>query len=152
METIVRSVTPIAAPAELVWDILVDFPRYPEWNTFTSRVSTSLALGSPVDMRVHLFPPLAQPQREFVVEHDPSRRRVAWGTTFGSPETGRALRTQEVVRVDAFGSRYITEDAIGGRMRRAIISGFGGAMQRGFDRVGAGLKARAEEEYARRRA
>ena len=34
-DAIVRSVTvQIAAPAQTVWDALVDFDRYSEWNPF----------------------------------------------------------------------------------------------------------------------
>ncbi|MCJ1375382.1 hypothetical protein MMC20_006617 [Loxospora ochrophaea] len=31
--------TTISAPASLVWAALLDFPRYPEWNSFTTRVT-----------------------------------------------------------------------------------------------------------------
>ncbi len=47
----VRSVTvEIAAPAQVVWDVLLDYARYPEWNPYTVRVESSCRLGEPVDL------------------------------------------------------------------------------------------------------
>ena len=42
-DAIVRSVTvQIAAPAQAVWDVLVDFDRYSEWNPFCVEASVFL--------------------------------------------------------------------------------------------------------------
>ena len=53
----------IEAPAQRVWEILVEVERYGEWNPFTTRVDTSLEVGSPVDLYVSLGPfRLKQPE------------------------------------------------------------------------------------------
>ncbi len=45
----------INAPVGFVWQVLLDFERYEEWNEFCPRVKNdSLALGSPVDMMIDL--------------------------------------------------------------------------------------------------
>ena len=95
-------------------------------------------------MKVRLLPGYTRAQREFVTEHDLKRRRVAWGMRIGKPEWGRGHRTQVVYAIDARRSRYVCEDAIGGRLRPVILALFGGAMQRGFDDVSRALKQRAE--------
>ncbi|MGB0143080.1 MAG: SRPBCC family protein, partial [Luminiphilus sp.] len=47
-DAIVRSVTvQIAAPAQAVWDVLVDFGRYREWNPFCVEASGVLEVGEP---------------------------------------------------------------------------------------------------------
>ncbi len=50
----IRTETVVDAPAEAVWDVLTDFPRYPEWNPFLVRVETRLVPGAPVAMTVRL--------------------------------------------------------------------------------------------------
>jgi uncharacterized protein YndB with AHSA1/START domain len=50
-KNLVRSLTvDIAAPAELVWSVLIDLERYPQWNPFTVKVESSLRLGEPVNL------------------------------------------------------------------------------------------------------
>lgn len=38
--------TEIGAPAEVVWTILTDFDKYPEWNPFIVKIKGSLEKGS----------------------------------------------------------------------------------------------------------
>ena len=61
----------IEAPVELVWDILLDFAHYGEWNTFcpSARVD-SLELGSSVDMMVNLGGNLSR-QVEYLCRVEP---------------------------------------------------------------------------------
>lgn len=51
MSHVIESVTvEIDAPATLVWDVLVDYPSYPEWNPYTVAVETTLEVGDPIDL------------------------------------------------------------------------------------------------------
>ena len=45
----------IAAPAERVWAILTDFPSYPQWNPFITRLSGEAKAGTRLD--IYLQPP-----------------------------------------------------------------------------------------------
>jgi uncharacterized protein YndB with AHSA1/START domain len=56
----------IAAPRDVVWAILRDFDAYPEWNPFTTSVTTTLEPGANVEMQVRLRPPKSIHQVEFV--------------------------------------------------------------------------------------
>ncbi|MGA9101163.1 SRPBCC family protein, partial [Aeromicrobium sp.] len=48
---VVTSVTvEIAAPASFVWDVLVDYASYPEWNPYTIAVDTTLEIGERIDL------------------------------------------------------------------------------------------------------
>ena len=40
----------IDAPAAFVWDVLVDYPSYPEWNPYTIAVETTLEIGDRIDL------------------------------------------------------------------------------------------------------
>ena len=57
----------IAAPASVVWEVISDLPRYPEWNRFCIAVRSTLKPGDPIDLHVHLFSK-PQWQREFMTE------------------------------------------------------------------------------------
>lgn len=53
---IVRSITlPIAASAQVVWDVLVDFDRYIEWNPFCVKASGVLEVGEPLSMKLKSY-------------------------------------------------------------------------------------------------
>jgi len=42
----------IDSSAEAIWDTLVDFNRFEEWNPMLRRVNTSMVLGAPVSFEV----------------------------------------------------------------------------------------------------
>jgi len=50
-----RTEIEIAAPASRVWDTLVDFSRYSEWNPFIPEISGELRVGA--ELRVVVAPP-----------------------------------------------------------------------------------------------
>jgi uncharacterized membrane protein len=48
----------IAAPAELVWEILLDFEKYPDWYPFIRKVSVEVRVGSVFE--IYVYPPDAK--------------------------------------------------------------------------------------------
>ena len=73
---VIESITAeIDAPADFVWQVLVDYPRYPEWNPYTVQVSTTLDIGSPIDLTVPAMDGSAGTfvNREYVRVVDPPR-------------------------------------------------------------------------------
>ena len=54
-ENLVTSIkVEINAPASLVWEVLTDFERYSEWNSFCPGLKTSGKLGDMVYMQVRI--------------------------------------------------------------------------------------------------
>jgi hypothetical protein len=53
--------TIIDAPRELVWDVLMDFDAYPDWNPLMTSVQGTAAVGQTLD--IHLTPP-GGPERD----------------------------------------------------------------------------------------
>ena len=43
-------VVEINAPAQVVWEILVDLPRYGEWNPFCIAATSTFKMGDPINM------------------------------------------------------------------------------------------------------
>src|SRR5215472_9382187 len=64
----------IDAPASLVWEVLTDFARYGEWNTFCPGLETTGRLGDMVCMQVRI-PGTDQviPVNETLVAWEPER-------------------------------------------------------------------------------
>ena len=74
-ENLVTSIkVDINAPASLVWEVLTDFARYAEWNTFCPGLKTTGRLGDMVHMQVRI-PGTDQiiPVNEYLVAYEPER-------------------------------------------------------------------------------
>lgn len=135
----------IEAPIDLVWSVLVDVARYPEWNPFTVSVRTDFALGSPVDMQVALRGPgrRTRHQVERITSFDPSSYRLSWGVEVGPGWFITADRWQQLTVVDGR-TRYETSDEFTGVGVGLMLALMGSKVQRGFDGVARALKTRCE--------
>lgn len=141
-----RAEVEIDAPASRVWSVLVDLPRYGEWNPFTVSMKSTLTIGGPIDMRVRMSRwRITIPQREEVREvrapEGTNEGRLVWGATMPGVI---AERVQTVTPLSETRSRYVTEDAIEGWMGGLVFSMFGGSLDDGFEGVARGLKKQAE--------
>lgn len=58
----------VEAKAAEVWDVITQVDKYGDWNSFVSKCESSLKVGEPIKMRVHLLPfPITQ--KETILEH-----------------------------------------------------------------------------------
>jgi hypothetical protein len=143
----VRSVTvDIAAPQAFVWDVLLDYQRYPEWNPYTVRVESSCRLGDPVDLYLPdpLQPGQQMHQREWVCLVEPPTRFA-----YEMPPTPeldvRARRDQYVEATGPHSCRYWTTDVFTGPLADVVMQHSGAWVKAGFDAVAIALRARSEE-------
>ncbi len=132
----------IEAPAEVVWDILMDVQRYGEWNPFTIRVDTDFGIGSPVDLHVTLGP-LKVKQPEWI-ESVERPNLLVWGTKVGNRFLLSARREQRLEALSGTRCRYHTTDAFSGLLTPLVVLLFGKLIRRGFNDMARALKARAE--------
>lgn len=150
MFTIDRTVD-IAAPAEIVWEVLTDFGRYHEWNPFVvdCRVS-ALEPGATIDMQVKLVGK-PQFQREWIREVQPgkgfaySMKPVPLGTL-------RSLRTHRLEALGKDRCRYHSHFELDGWLKPVVLALFRGALQRGFGGMTDAIRTRAESLAQQRRA
>lgn len=142
-----RTVT-IDAPAELVWEVISDLPRYPEWNPFCLRCESTLEPGAPIDMTVKLMAK-PQQQREWMLSCEP-------GTGFSyrmKPVPLGALsslRRHEIAAIDATSARYRSYFQLQGWMKFVVLGLFRGKLEHGFASMTDAVKARAELLWAQR--
>jgi hypothetical protein len=136
----------ITAPAAEVWAVLVDFPRYPEWNPFTPEVDGELAAGAPVRLLVNM-PGRRQRQRVERINRVENGRALCWGMHMGHRALLCANRWQ-VLEPAASGTRYTTVDRFSGLLVPLVMALYGGPMQLGFQQMAEALKARVEGAQA----
>lgn len=134
----------IAAPPERVWDVLVDLPRYPEWNPFTVAVRSTLRPGYPVELTVRMSRfGRTLVQREEIREVTPPHR-LRWGMTLGLRALLRAERIQTLEALPGGRTRYRTEDTIAGALGPAVFALFGSSLDEGFAAMARALAVEVE--------
>jgi uncharacterized protein YndB with AHSA1/START domain len=141
----VTSVTvEIAAPAAFVWDVLVDYARYPEWNPYTIAVETTLGIGERIDLT------LPNPDgtdgtfinREFIRVVDPPHH-LRYDTGEEMPGI-HGQRDQFIAELGPDRCSYYTTDILSGEHADLVMELNGEWVKAGFDAVAHALKARAE--------
>ena len=132
----------IDAPAEFVWNIILDAERYGEWNPFTPRIDTDFAPGSPIHMHVALGA-LTLKLTETIQDVEPPLR-IAWGKDFGARALLTASKTQHLTPIDDKSCSYHTTDRMAGLLAPFVQLFFARWVLRGFDDTGLALKQRAE--------
>jgi uncharacterized protein YndB with AHSA1/START domain len=149
MTHVVTSVTvEIAAPAAFVWDVLVDYPNYPQWNPYTVRVATTLAVGDPIDLTLPAVDGSGGTfvNREYVRVVDPPHH-LRYDTAEEMPGIF-AVRDQWITPLGTGRCAYHTTDTISGKYADQVMELTGAWIKAGFDSVANALKARVEQLFA----
>lgn len=136
----------IEASAEFVWDILLDFDNYGQWNSFCPVAKNdSLELGSPVDMMVDLGDGPSR-QVEYICKVEP-HKCIAWKMENKPEDPVHAVRSQHLKKVDDESCTYVSIDEFSGPEMRAMMDAFATNVETGFNRCAYDLKAHAEKLY-----
>lgn len=140
----------IDAPAALVWEVLVDFAAYGEWNTFCPAAEATLALDSPIRMQVDLGFGL-QEQVEYICRIE-AERVIAWRMANRPEDPIHAVRTQTLTPLSGGRCRYVSVDEFGGPGAAEMMEAMAGPVEAGFNRCAYDLKAHCEALYRQRAA
>jgi len=135
----------IDAPAELVWDVLLDFENYGQWNVFCPSVKGEPVVGAALEMQVDLGNGL-QEQVEYVTRVEPCHT-IVWSMENKPGDPVHADRTQRIVPIDATSCRYQSVDEFSGEFVPQMMEQMAEVVERGFNRCAQGLKKRAEALY-----
>ena len=138
----------IDAPAQFVWDIMMDVARYGEWNPYTVRVETSFEIGSPVDLWVPYpdKPDELWQIREFMVLKE-APNQLAYQRALAPDGSRDGRRDQYVTELGPERCSYFTVDLFIGVGMTALVQKYGAWVKKGFDDTALALKARAEKLY-----
>ena len=138
------SSTPIIinAPAALVWEVLIDFPNYVNWNQFNPGISAELTLGTPVVMQVvmagHQFE-----MTEYMSVIEPCQT-LAWRMENLPGDPIHAERTQYLETLNATSCKYWSVDEFSGTGMAAMLAESGPAVEAGFELAARCLKQHCE--------
>lgn len=145
MTTISSVVVEIEAPQALVWEVLVDYARYPEWNPYTVRVDTELEVGADVVLHLpHPDRPGETMTTTEVMRVIDAPRHLQYDTADNLPGIF-AVRDQWVEDLGSGRSSYRTTDVFSGEHAQFAYDLQGAWVKEGFDAVAHALKARAEQ-------
>ena len=138
----VRTAIEIEAPAQRVWNVLVDFAHYPDWNPYHVSVEGEARVGAPLSVhvlrpdgkRVHIEPHVLR-----LVE----QRELTWGGGIRGVFYG-----EHVLRIEPIEPGRIRlvhdEDFTGFAVRFADLPP--AVLTEGYERMNRALKARVEAQ------
>ncbi|KIK43674.1 hypothetical protein CY34DRAFT_803588 [Suillus luteus UH-Slu-Lm8-n1] len=154
----------INAPREVVWDVLMDWKSYKEWNPFVRDQHITDARKNPLPDEtpregsylyihpVHIPPsfdnkwlPSSAFERITVLDHE--NYRTAWVNISTPHWLLNAERWQALVAVEGGKTRYETIEVFGGVLAYLIKAFVGSGLKKGFVAMAERLKSRAEERY-----
>jgi hypothetical protein len=132
----------IDATPERVWEVLADFPAYPEWNPFITSIAGRPEPGSTLEVRI--APPGAQARtfkpRVLVAEPGRELRWLGRVLTAGIFDGEHRLRIEPI---DDSRVHFVQAE----RFRGVLVPLFGSTLEktaRGFTAMNEALKRRAE--------
>lgn len=128
----------ITAPVEDVWRVLVDLDRYADWNPFTPRVRSGLAVGDAVELDVVLGPRRRTRSVNHVERIEPPTT-IVWSSTLVGPTFLRTRRTQRIVDLGDGRVRYSTHEVFEGLLAPLVRLVSARAVRAGFEAVADGL-------------
>ncbi|WP_374524008.1 SRPBCC domain-containing protein [Sphingopyxis sp.] len=149
-DAIVRSErVEIAAPAAVVWAILLDLPRYGEWNPFCIAAESTLEMGAPVHMTLksYIEEGVTFPNCEYVCAFEPERL-LSWALPHDDAWPYPARRDQIIEPLGDEACAYHSTDAFLGPNGIHVMRFAGPWVKRAFDDTAYALKARAEAMHA----
>ena len=136
----------IDAPASVVWGILIDMPKYKEWNPFCVDASSTLEMGAPVNMKLksYIDPDVYFDNCEYICAFEPGKM-ISWALPHYDAWPYPARRDQVIEALGANRCAYYSTDAFLGDNGIHVMRFAGPWIKRAFDDTAYALKARAEK-------
>lgn len=133
----------IDAPVETVWDILTDFPRYPEWNPFIKSIEGKPETGS--KLKVVIQPPDSKPMtfRPTCLESD-ANRTFRWLGHLGFKGIFDGEHIFQLEKMDSNCTRFIHKESFNGILVPLLWKQLDSGTRKGFVRMNEELKERSE--------
>jgi len=144
----IRSEIDIAATPEQVWQVLMDFDAYPEWNTFIPSLVGEAVTGAKLVAR--LEPPGARG-----MTFKPTVMRVERAAAFrwlGHLMLPRVFDGEHIFELEPQdgGTRFVQREEFRGILVAPLLAMVGKSTAAGFEQMNQALKARVESRQQTR--
>ncbi len=142
MSFVIDRTIEVNAPAQVVWDVITDLPRYGEWNPFCLAARSTLKPGETIEMTVQLT---AKPQQvvEWMKEFVPGRR-FAYSMKPVPLGALSSLRSHDVEPLGDRRARYRSYFELKGWMMPLVRALYGEKLEQGFSGMTEAIGRRAE--------
>lgn len=147
---VVSKTVEINAPASLVWKILTDMPKYPEWNPFCVECESTLEMGAAVKMKLKSYvncEPEFFENTEYVCAFD-VEKQLSWALPHYDAWPYPARRDQFIEATSDTSCKYYSTDQFLGPNGIHVMRFAGPWVKQAFDDTADSLKAYAEKNYA----
>ena len=143
MTFVIDQTVEINAPAETVWKVITDLPRYGEWNPFCLECYSSLKPGESIEMTVQLT---SKPQKvvEWINDFVPGRR-FAYNMKPVPLGALASLRSHDVESLGPTRARYRSYFELRGWMMPLVRALYGSKLVQGFGGMTEAIGRRAEQ-------
>ena len=138
-----RSEIEIGAPAERVWRLLTDFPSYPQWNPFITRISGEATTGERLEVRIEPPGGRGMTFRPTVLNAEPNRE-LRWLGHLLVPGLFDGEHSLTIQPLEENRVRFVQSEAFRGLLVPLFSRSLDNNTRRGFDEMNHALKARAE--------
>ncbi len=142
-EAIIDTGIRIAVPIDRVWDILVAYDRYGDWNPYIVRIDGKAVAGTAIEVHSTGMPggsPTAAPVD--VVSVEPYRMR--WEGGLADRSQFRGDHFFDLTAVDPITTHFRHYERFSGTLARRILDAHGGLIEANFVRFNTALQRHAE--------
>lgn len=135
----------IDAPAQVIWDQLMDFDSYHQWNPFIQSIvgSGQLAVGSRITARIKAGDQKAQTFKPEVKVLEPAKE-FRWLGSLGIKGIFDGEHYFQLAEITPTQTRFIHGEHFSGILRGLILKMMGEDTHKGFEAMNEALKKRCE--------
>lgn len=144
--TVLRTTFPVAASASTVWDILVDFERWPEWNPSVPSISGDARVGSTLSLTLAMPRRPSAKVKATITELEPERQ-FSWHGNVGGDRFFAGTREFEIDPLSDGTVQVTHVETVTGLFFPVFRAIMGSAIQEHHDNLNAALKDRAENGH-----
>jgi hypothetical protein len=140
-----RSEIEIQAPAERVWQLLTDFPSFPQWNPFIRRASGAIRVGERLEVHIQPSGASGMTFRPTVLKAEPNRE-LRW---LGHLLISGFFDGEHIFTIEPLGESrvcFTQREVFTGLLVPVLARGLDTDTRRGFEEMNQALKVRAEQK------
>lgn len=148
MSFVIDRVVDIDAPADVVWEVITDLPRYGEWNPFVLECQSSLKPGEPIVMKVQIGS--STQKADEVIQDCRPKTHLSYHMKPVPPGALSSYRSHDIEPLGETRSRYCSHFELKGWLMFLVRGLMGSKLEAGFAGMTDGIKSRAEQVWAQR--